>query len=210
MPIRFEMAAEWEACEYGLPEDRMTTARLRIAFGDFVATRIEDTRSHAVHDRVNVSAYPLALWFADNWWRLRWEPQSLWGEAPTSWRMAHEMPAAGHGFIWPRIAFNSDGETIEVSCRPSRQNSPDPIRYLSDFKASIEGGDFESVVDDFIGHVLGRLRERDAGETDLSRLWSDVTAERLDPKEQVWRKLEAQLGFDPDEAPEQILEDLLA
>jgi hypothetical protein len=210
MPIRFVMEAEWEACDCGLPEDRMTAARLHIAVGDLVATRIEDTLSHAVHDRIHVSAYPLALWFAANWWRLRWEPQSLWGELPVSWRMAHEMPAAGHGFIWPRIAFSSDGETIEASCRPSRLNSPEPIRYLSDFRASIEGNEFESAVDGFIDHVLARLRELNAGDTDLSRLWSEVTAERRDPKEQAWRKLEARLGFDPDEAPEQTLRDLLA
>jgi hypothetical protein len=204
------MEAEWEACDCGLPEDRMTAARLRIAFDELVATRIEDTLSHAVHDRVHVSAYPLALWFAANWWRLRWEPQSLWGDLPTSWRMAHEMPAAGHGFIWPRIIFNSDGETIEASCRPSRQNSPEQICYLSDFKVSIDGVEFESAVDRFIEHVLARLQAQNAGETDLSKLWRDVTAERRDPTEQVWRKLEARLGFDPDEAPEQIMRDLLA
>ncbi|MGF7208249.1 hypothetical protein GGE65_002834 [Skermanella aerolata] len=209
MPTKFVMNAEWVACDCGLPEDRVTATHLHIAAGDFVATHIEDTLSHTVHDHVHVSAYPLALWFAANWWRLRWEPQSSWGEFPASWRMAHEMPAAGHGFIWPPVTFSSDGETIEVSCHPSRQKSPEPIRYLADFKATIEGNDFESTVDAFIDHVLVRLRQQKAGETDLSRLWTEVAAERQDPKERERRRLEAQLGFDPDEAPEQALLDLL-
>ena len=62
MPIRFVMEAEWEACDCGLPEDRMTATRLHIAVGDLVATRIEDTLSHAVHDRIHVSAYALTNW----------------------------------------------------------------------------------------------------------------------------------------------------
>ena len=62
----------------------------------------------------------------------------------------------------------------------------------------------------FINHVLARLQAQEAGETDLSRLWREVTTERQDPKEHAWRKLEARLGFDADEVPEQIMHDLLS
>ncbi|UEM04529.1 hypothetical protein JL101_003540 [Skermanella rosea] len=209
MPVGFAIDAQWQACGHGLAEDRATAAKLRIAFDELVATRVESDWSHEVQDRVHVSAYPLAMWLAVNWWRLRWEPYPATGVPSPSWRMAHEVAAAGHGFLWPRLAFASDGPTVEAVCHASRQNSGEPVRYLSDFRCAVPATSFEAAVDDFVAEVIARLDTCGGVGRDLSTLWEEVKAERGDPAESVRRRLEARLGYDPDEAPEEILAHLL-
>lgn len=209
MSTRFLIDLEWEGGEHGVPEDRATAAQLRISFDEQFATRIVSDWSHSVSDSVRVSAYPLALWFARSWWRLRWEPYPLTPPRSVSWRMAHEMPAAGHGYLWPLLTFASDGESIDVTCRPSPREAGGPIRYLANVKASVEANDFVRQIDEFVSLVLNRLDDEPLlGDTELHRLWAEVTAERRDDTVTLWRKLEAQLGYDPDEAPEQVMQDL--
>ena len=101
-----QIELNWLPPLQGPPEIAHTSAGLQIRFGDQIATRFEDEWSQSVQQRIRVSAYPLALWFASSWWRLRWEPDWTRGEmgaADSAWRMSHELPAAGHGFIWPRL-----------------------------------------------------------------------------------------------------------
>jgi hypothetical protein len=97
------------------PEVRHTAAMLRIVVGNDVVTRNEDEWAQTVREEVRLSAYPLALWLASSWWRLRWEPLSISRSIPgQSWRMAHEMSAAGYGYVWPRMLFAFDGECVNV------------------------------------------------------------------------------------------------
>jgi len=71
--------------------------------------------------------------------------------------MSHELPAAGYGFIWPRLIFASDGEAIRVSCRRSPALSPEPVRYLSEFDVFVPAQEFEREMDNFMDLVLRRL-----------------------------------------------------
>lgn len=121
--------------------------------------------------------------------------------------MSHELPAAGNGFIWPHVVFASDGEVIRVVCRPSPILSKEPIHYLSEFDVSISAREFERGIDGFIDLVLRRLDT--LRETDLHILWREVLAERGDAEQSAARKLEARLGYDADEAPPEILRQLL-
>ena len=198
----------------GSPEIGRTSATIQIRFGTENATRSWDVWSDSVQDGARVSAYPLAVWLASSWWRLRWEPlpSRVWlaqkqiaGEA--SWRMSHELPAAGHGFIWPQLCFASDGESIGVIARQSRSLSQEPVHYLSDFELAMPVQDFEAGIDSFLDLVLRRLDI--LGETDLHVLWREVVAERADRMQSAARKIEARLGYDPDEAPVSLLERLL-
>jgi hypothetical protein len=121
--------------------------------------------------------------------------------------MSHELTAAGYGFIWPQLVFASDGESIRVICRQSPALSTKPVRYLSEFDTAVPAREFESEVDSFMDLVLRRL---DAlGETELHLLWREVLAERADREQSAGRKMEARLGYDPDEAPPDLLERLL-
>jgi hypothetical protein len=115
-----------------------------------------------------------------------------------------QLPAAGYGFLWPQLAFASDGEAVWVSCRRSPALSSEPVRYLSEFEAFVPAREFEQETDAFMDLVLRRLDSM--GETELHTLWREVLAERADPAQSAARRLEARLGFDPDEAPVALVE----
>jgi len=207
---KISIETNWLPPFQGTEEVRKTSAELRISFGDRVATRFEDDWSQTVKERARVAAYPLALWLASSWWRLRWEPkpaqfrvQHDQSSAETHWRMSHELPAAGQGFIWPCLSFASDGETIAVLCSQSNLLTGEPVRYLSDFATTVSAREFELAVDDFVNLVCSRL---DPLRTDLHSLWQDLLSERADAEEAESRKIEARLGYDPDEAPPSLIE----
>jgi len=208
------IALEWLPPFQGSEEIQRTSATVEIRFGSENATRFEDAWSQSVQHAARVSAYPLALWLASSWWRIRWEPlpsrirlASEGIPADSDWRMSHQLPAAGYGFIWPALTFASDGEAILVSCRPSAALSSEPVRYLSEFDAIVPGGAFEREVDRFMDLVLRRLDS--LGKTELHVLWDEVLAERADPTQSAARRFEARLGFEPDEAPVKLVQRLL-
>ncbi len=61
-----------------------------------------------------VSAVPLALWFASSIWRLLYECGPQRRETELSWRLAHHLASAGHGYLWPSLVFRSDGARVET------------------------------------------------------------------------------------------------
>lgn len=199
---------DWLSSEHGPPELRETSMLLQLTVGDNVATRVEDEWSRSVRSQVRLSAYPLALWFASSWWRLRWEASPEGPRGP-QWRMAHEMPAAGHGFLWPPLTFESDTETVDVACRPSPAGTGDPVRYLERFRTSVSSQRFEAAIHNFVELVLARLSAVGIENTELQCLWPEVMGERRDTEASYYRRLEARLGREPDDAPESFVGELL-
>jgi len=204
MKPEFLLSTKWADPCIGSPELRQTSALIRIEFGDNIATRADNEWSGSIVTEPYLSAYPLAVWFASSWWRLRWEPASD-KEPSSSWRMAHETAAAGYGFIWPRLSFASEGNSLSVTCRSTENVAAEPLRYLSRFHTSVPAPTFERVIDDFISLVLARLNDVGIVASELHSLWREVLEERNDPEASFYRKMEAMLGFEPDEAPETML-----
>ena len=201
----FRFSHDWLSAGDDSPAFRETSAQLGIYLGDLCLTRNEDIWSRTVRDSVLVSTYPLAMWFASSWWRLNWEPLSKKvGALPSlDWRMAHEIGAANHGFVWPRILFASDGEVINVWAASARTQSQS-INYLNglDCPQIVRIGDFQRTVDHFIEAVLSRLTAVDCNGTELAQLWKLILQDRADPSISRIRRLEAEMGFDPEECPE--------
>ncbi len=211
MTSTFAIHRQWESALHESPEVRHTVAALRIEVGKDVITRNEDDWAQTVRDDVRLSAYPLALWLASSWWRLRWEPLPK-AVPDRSWRMAHELSAAGYGYVWPRMVFASDGELVNVWAVPSGPDSRAVVRYLTHSFHAVSVLDFERTVDEFIDGVLARLHAAGVERTALHDLWKEITEERQEESLTVQRRLEALLGFDPDEAPVGLLnafEDLI-
>jgi len=207
---KFDIHLDWLPASHGSAEIRETSAILDVIIGDNVATRFDDAWSKSIQRSARVSAYPLALWIASSWWRLRWESSPFRTKPDSSWRMAHEMPGAGYGYLWPLLTFASDGEAIDVTCRPSNPLSAEPVRYVADFHDAIEARAFERALDEFVGLVLARLDAVGLSGTELRLLWDDVLAERADPSATLRRTLEAKLGFEPDESPDALISRLLS
>jgi hypothetical protein len=197
----------WESALHETAEVSQTSAMLKIVLGNTIVTRNEDEWAQTVREDVRLSAYPLALWFASSWWRLRWE--SLPTRAPNhSWRMAHELRAAGFGYVWPRMLFASEGDQVKVWAAQSASDARAPVRYLESAYSEIPARAFERTIDEFVYGVLARLDAVAVSRTALHDLWKEVIEERRDPSRAFDRQLEAMLGFDADESPESLLDAL--
>lgn len=121
----FALQCAWTSTQDTIPEVRHTAAQLTIRLGQMVVTRHEDGWSSTVRDAARLSAYPLALWIAASWWRLRWEPLPIGQRPALAWRMAHEMGAAGYGSLWPQLCFAGDGESMHIWARQSPPDTAD-------------------------------------------------------------------------------------
>lgn len=208
---RLRFAIDWQSTGNGPAEIRETSAFLTVHARDTILTRNEDLWSRTLRDSVLVSTYPLASWLAASWWRLNWEPlPKQAGRPDADWRMAHEMGAANQGYVWPHVVFASDNEVMQVwatAPRPSREQS---LRYLSECAVAMPLEGFQAGVDEFIGAVVRRLAAVGQGGSDLAQLWELVQADRNDPQTARYRKIEAALGYDPDECPQALIEPALA
>lgn len=210
---RLSFAFQWETAGNDSPELLQTMARWSLAVNGYSLTRNEDIWSRTVKNDVLVSLYPLANWFASNWWRLQHEPHPGNGVRPSaSWRMAHELVAANQGFVWPTVMFASDGEGIQVWSSVSAQDEAQSVRYLngSRFPSYVPLADFSKEVSGFIVAVLDRLRDSGGLETELAELWGIICEEKSNPELARLRAFEAVMGYDPEECPEALLQAMLS
>lgn len=193
------------------PEFEHTTGDFFLKVGDIHLTRNEDCWARTIRDSVLVSAYPLAFWMAASWWRLCREP--LPEQIPSvDWRMSHELGAANEGYVWPRVLLASDGEIMQVWAKPTSAEEDQSVRYLNGLErpAAIPLDRFQRRAEMFIDAVLERLSACGLTDTDLHGLWQLIREERADPDQAAYRGLEAEMGYDPGECPEERFRQALA
>lgn len=209
----FKFSCEWLSVGNDAPEFRHTMAMLELRIGNVNLFKNQDIWSKTIREPVLVSAYPLAMWLTSSWWRLNWEPLPARGVRPSvEWRMAHELGAANHGFVWPQIIFASDREVMQVWAMPSSAEDLQSVTYLNglEIPASISLTDFQTGVEYFITDVLNRLNAVGCHDTALSNLWQLVFEERADHESSKYRRIEAEMGYDPDECPQELMDKALA
>lgn len=201
----FLINCQWIEPVGSIPEEAVTSALIEIRAGDEILTTANNDFSKSVTHQAVLSAYPVACWFASSWWRLRWECAPLSGR-PLSWRMAHQLAAAGGGFIWPKLEFDSAEETIRVLARAGKAIETEPVRYLANGEFWIDSQLFESVIFQFVDLVCARLADCGLADTLLHNLWAELNSEFSDAHLSIHRKIEAILGYDAGDAPEDVLE----
>jgi hypothetical protein len=195
---------EWLASESGDPVEKYTSADLSIVVGTHRVTEVEDYESKTVRKAIRVSAGLAAMWFASNWWRLRWEAEPTRTiREDLNWAMSHQIAAIGGGYTWPDLVFKgSDGELVSVICKG--QSTADAevmssIRYLNSFSTQVDASSLESSIGAFVEKVIARLDSCGVRKSELHELWDDVLYEKRNSQAFAHRKLEALLGLDPDE-----------
>lgn len=72
--LRFEVLA-WLSSEAGNDAERASYGDLAIRAGDISLSFVIDNLARSPRDSIHVSLNHLARWFAESWWRLRWEPE---------------------------------------------------------------------------------------------------------------------------------------
>ncbi len=197
---------EWLGRDAAEGPDEATFAAVEIRVGDIIATLVQDSFTKTVRPAVHVSAYQMAIWLAFNWWRLRWEPAS----EGSSWRLSHELTAAGGGYLWPRLQFTSDGDSVLIQGTSSSPTKTEPIRYIESFAVSVNADSFETEVLNFIEAVEERLVQVGLASEDHQLGWlrNDLIQERSNTEFAEWRRLESLMGYDCDEGPHDLLTDL--
>jgi hypothetical protein len=146
----------------------------------------------------------LAFWLVDNWWRLRWE-SVISGRVSHEWRLAHDLSSIGGGYVWPCLSIWGEGVRTGLSCSSDPPGVVGPVRYVTDALTFVPAAAFERGVDDFLRFAV------DAPATDREALrahYDALVRERGDAEMAAWRRLEAQLGFDPDDAPDALMQTL--
>lgn len=200
----FRLSANWREAT---PEGARDVANITIQAGSEVLSRILELETGEVRDGFRASGVSLALWLTDNWWRIRWEP--LGGSRPSpDWRLAHEFSSAGSGFNWPPIMAYGTGPRVVLGPAFGARPSSGPVRYLDmDVVHVLSGDHFESSLDRFVTSVLEARPMALDGDA-LRSLYAQLLEERADPDVAKWRALEARLGFDPEDAPEELIQQL--
>ena len=191
----------------GTSEERATFGLFSLMVNDRLLAAGRDTNSRELRDGPYVAGYPLAEWLVWNWWRLRWElSYSSVERARRGWDFAHCMNTIGEGYAWPSITVHSDGMRIIFSSEPSRQVNMVLFQYMgSAGHEVIPAGEMEAAINEFVENILDRLNGNALNYSNLHRLWADLQEERDNPNITRFRRLEAQLGYDPDESDEDLI-----
>lgn len=191
----------WERAAGGDPLEDATSASFELRVGGLAVTQVVDQHARTTRDVIRVPLFPLAVWFAANWWRLRWEGYRL----GTDWDLSHRLASVGGGSVWPDVTFSSDGEAIEVLARRSAPDPVSPVHFLNETASIVPAPRFEARIDAFVESVLARLDATGHERTDLHELWSCLREERSHSSTATQRRFEALLGYDPGEADAALL-----
>lgn len=137
------------------------------------------------------------LW---NWWRLHCEP--IPERRSVDWSFAHRLSHIGEGYAWPNVVIASDGGRVDFTADRSA-DAASPYRYLgAPAGESVSVEELTDGIDAFARSIMCRLADSGLRTTNLRVLARDLDQARQDRYETRFRRLEALLGFDPDEAPQ--------
>ena len=184
--------------------------RLRIRLGDACLTRLVRRGSNAPDDWLEAPPVPLAFWFVDNWWRIRWEPTPH-GDLNAVWRLAHHLSSVGARYHWPNVSIWGEGSRVGVAVHADANNLKPSLKFVAKPRLDyVPSSSIEDAIDRFVRAVLESVGDASDG---LGTEYRQLQSERTEPSVAACRKLEAMLGFDPDDAPDGLvarLEALLA
>ena len=215
MSEKLTISLSKEGIDSGSPEEKATFGLFEITANDQLLTVGEDLENRSLVHGPHVPGYPIAEWLIWNWWRIHWEGSRPHGkeneDSTLEWELAHRMTTIGDGYAWPDITILSDGPYVDLRSEPTRDTGKVLFRYIGAARPQrVTAGIFDAEIDGFVADVLARLDDCGLHDTNLHRLWNDLEAERNDVELARFRRLEAQLGCDPDEVDETEIHQRLA
>ena len=178
---------------------------IRIQFGQEALTRLVRPSQAPEDEYLDAPPQELALWLVQNWWRLRHEPVPAEDlgidRLPAEWRVAHDFRSIDGGYRWPTAIIWGGDDFVYATAEPDPIGITAPVQYLTSVHGiSVSAAEFESGVDRFLNTFTNQ--------EELRREIEGLRSERSNAEYAAWRRMEAKLGFDPDGAPEPVMEEM--
>jgi hypothetical protein len=174
--MSFEISTKWIQATSDLKrsEDDATLAQLLMTLADVNITKFRDDYSREISSHLEVPAYFLAEWIAENWWPLLWEPRKNEDDEPDPEFMSrHSLLAAQHGFALPKLLLLPIGRSIQLSAS-ARNVSLADVRFLNGAMETFPRDQVEVELRTFVNKVVARLEESRISDTYLQDAWQLV------------------------------------
>jgi hypothetical protein len=114
------------------------------------------------------------------------------------------LASIGAGHSWPKLRLWGEGERVVVLSKADPPGTIGSVRFLQDALGFVPTTQFEETIDALFLRVHGMLAGED--ESTFQTLLGVLREERDDDEVSTWRRFEAINGYDPDEAPEDLIE----
>jgi hypothetical protein len=196
----FKISAEWVPQE-GRNEADATLSNLLIEVNDRVVSEFVTAKGQ-VSKKLQVPAYYLAEWIAENWWSLLWEPRKSEDEGDDSAFLSrHSLLTAQHGYALPKIAIVALGKSLGVTASPRDVPLAD-VRFRQGAQVVCAREVVEKQLRDFVQLVVDRLSEARVTDTWLQDAWTLISD--TDPDEAQFCRFAGALGLSPYDIDEKI------
>jgi hypothetical protein len=210
MTNNFKLRRQWLGSPQSKSEDDATLCRLQIDVNDRnVTTYMSHDRESS--DHLEIPAYYLAEWVAENWWALLWEPRKSEDSGDDADFIArHSIITAQHGFPLPKISIIPTGKNVFVSATARDVQFAD-IRFRNSASITVSRSELESELKNFVQKVVLRLDEFSIAQTDLQEIWNMIEGTGAD--EHQFCRFVGALGLSPyavDDEIEAILDEALS
>lgn len=200
---QLEFSLQPESLNVGPVEERASFGRLSIIVNGRTMTEGVALESNELQPGPYVSGYHLAEWLVRNWWRLAYEPSRTDDPDHTTmeWDFAHWISTIGEGYVWPNIQLASDGFRVVIGSFPSEDPYAKAFRYVGVGASEVIAVEcLQHAARKLVEMVLDMLEQGRTKKTELHHRWSNLQQDICKPDVIVKRRIEAVLGFDPDEA----------
>ncbi len=191
-------------------ELRETWASLEISIGRqnqrITLSRILDSSTGSVRNRIFAPMYPLAEWIVMNWWHLLYEPETTGADRHhPAFVRRHTMVAAGDGYFFPAVSVTSLGSDRENPISEIRfaERKGDTRRFVYDDERAMEvpTETLQQSFSDFVDRVIARLDDRGVEDTELQREWRQL--QEIDPETEEFCRYVAAAHHDPNSIDQQ-------
>jgi hypothetical protein len=190
---KFSIKCSWLP-QKGESELDLTLSKIFVSVGDRIVTEYK-SEHWPPSESLEIPAYYLAEWIAENWWPLLWEPRKNEDAGDDQdFLDRHCILAAQHGFALPRVLIVPQDRNINVSASARYVPLAGDVRFPHSGSVTLPRADIESELKKFVQKVVSRLGQHVSG-TALQELWKLVEETALD--EQQFCKLMGALGLSP-------------
>ena len=137
--------------------------RLSMRLGDSILTRLIRWDSNEPDDWLEAPPVPLAFWFIDNWWRIRWEP-APYPDLNAEWSLAHHLSSVGAGYHWPNVSIWGEGSRVGVAVHADANNLKPSLKFVAEPRLHyVPSLTVEAAIDRFIRDVLEHVGKASDG-----------------------------------------------